>query len=200
MVPGGPEHEFRGETADVQSAADADLARRIACPGRDGAAEAELCRRFAPRIRLYGLKHLRDEERARDLIQSVLLAVLERLRRGSLDEPEHVDRFVLGTCRNLALQARHADARAVPTELEKLDLVAVLPDAGAVVDVAAMHRCVARLDARARVVLNLSFVREKSADDIARALETTPGNVRVLRHRAIAQLRRCLDGADEVVQ
>ena len=45
---------------------DATLARRIAsaAPATDAAAEAELCRRLAPRIRLYGLKHLRNEAAA----------------------------------------------------------------------------------------------------------------------------------------
>ena len=105
--------------------------------------------------------------------------------------------FVLGTCRNIALEARRADRRAAPTEPAELDLVAVLPETD-MIDIEAMHRCLGGLDVRARAVLHLSFTREKSADDIARTLETTPGNVRVLRHRALAQLRRCLDGETEV--
>jgi RNA polymerase sigma-70 factor (ECF subfamily) len=61
---------------------DAELARRIAAAGArpDAGAEAELCRRLAPRIRLYGLRHLRDPHAAHDLVQQVLLATLERLR------------------------------------------------------------------------------------------------------------------------
>ena len=194
MVPDAP------VDGDIRSATDAALAGRISTSGsaRDGAAEAELCRRFAPRIRLYGLKHLRDEEHARDLVQSVLLAVLEAVRAGRLDDPGRLDRFVLGTCRHLALQARHADGRAQPTEPAKLDLVAILPETDAV-DVGALQRCLGGLDARARDVLYLSFGREKSADAIARVLETTSGNVRVIRHRAVAQLRSCLDGGREIV-
>jgi len=210
MVPDAPEHgiptEAAGADVDVRAAADGDLARRAGRPGRDAAAEGELCRRFAPRIRLYGLKHLRDEERARDLVQSVLLVVLEAVRAGRVDEPEHIDRFVLGASRNLALQARRADGRARPTDTAQLDahigLAAVLPETDAV-DVGAMQRCLQRLDVRARTVLHLAFTRDKPAAEIARALETTAGNVRVLRHRAVAQLRRCLDGdggKEEVVQ
>src|SRR5215470_4393750 len=77
-----------------------------------GAAEAELCRRFAPRIRLYGLRHLRDEDRARDLVQAVLLVVLEAARAGRIADPERVDRFMLGTSRNVALRIRAGDARS----------------------------------------------------------------------------------------
>jgi len=204
MVPDAPEHgvstgpaDGDGDARDVRACADGDLARRAGRPGRDAAAEVELCRRFAPRIRLYGLKHLRDEERARDLVQSVLLVVLEAVRAGRVDEPEHIDRFVLGTSRHLALQARRADGRARPTDTAQLDaqlgLAAVLPETDNV-DVGAMQRCLQRLDMRSRTVLHLAFTRDKPAAEIARVLETTAGNVRVLRHRAVAQLRRCLDG------
>jgi len=54
------------------------------------AAEDEICRRFAPRIRLYGLRHLRDAQAAADLVQDVLVRVIEALRGGRLREP---DRF-----------------------------------------------------------------------------------------------------------
>ena len=50
----------------LKQATDADLARRVARARHAGGVapeETELCRRFAPRIRLYGLKHLKDEER-----------------------------------------------------------------------------------------------------------------------------------------
>ena len=49
-------------------ATDGELARAIGA-GPSEAAESELYRRFAPRVRLYGLRHLRDEESARDLVQ-----------------------------------------------------------------------------------------------------------------------------------
>jgi len=39
----------------------------------DPQAEAELFRRMAPRIRLYGLRHLRHEHAADDLTQQVLI-------------------------------------------------------------------------------------------------------------------------------
>ena len=56
----------------VETLTDGQLARGItssfsSSAGRDRDAEGELCRRFAPRIRLYGLRHLGDEDRARDL-------------------------------------------------------------------------------------------------------------------------------------
>jgi len=54
---------------------DAELVRKIGS-GTDREAEAELFRRMAPRIRLYGLRHLRDEHAADDLAQQVLVTTL----------------------------------------------------------------------------------------------------------------------------
>jgi RNA polymerase sigma-70 factor (ECF subfamily) len=193
MVPDGP------DAVDVAEASDAALTRLIASEPRYIRAEAELCRRFAPRIRLYGLRHLRDEDRARDLVQAVLLAVIEATRGGRVEDPERIDRFVLGTCRNLALRSRHADARAEPVDVATLDGIATSPPRDAV-DLGALYRCLERLDLRARSVVHLSFYRDKSADEIAGVLATTAGNVRVLRHRAVAQLRRCLDEPNEAAR
>ena len=47
---------------------DSELARRIGT-GSDRAAEAEFYRRMAPRVRLYGLRHLRNASAAEDLMQ-----------------------------------------------------------------------------------------------------------------------------------
>jgi RNA polymerase sigma-70 factor, ECF subfamily len=173
---------------------DAQLVRRIAgAPGRARDAEEELCRRFGPRARLYGLRHLRDEDLARELAQSVLLGVLVAVRQGRVTEPEHIDRFVLGTCRNVAGRMRETGARMTLVESKDLDTVAVIPELDAV-DTGPLVRCLAALGERARLVVQLSFHAERSTEEIAAKLETTVGNVRVLRHRAVAQLRGCLDG------
>jgi RNA polymerase sigma-70 factor (ECF subfamily) len=87
---------------------DGALAARVAAAGAapDSAAEAELYRRLAPRVRLYGLRHLRDPQAAADLVQQVLLITLERLRAGEIREPERIASFVLGTCRMTVLELR----------------------------------------------------------------------------------------------
>lgn len=171
---------------DVACLPDAELARRAG----EAAIDAELCRRFAPRIRLYGLKHLRTEERARELVQAVLLAVLEALRAARVQRPDQLDRYVLGTCRNLADRIRRGDDRIEPVDLDALPWSGTSgPDP---LDVGALMRCMSRLDARAQSIVSLTFGRETSVDEIAGAMAMTPGNVRVARHRALAALRRCL--------
>jgi len=176
--------------------ADGELVRAIAAGADDApAAEAELCRRFAPRIRLYGLRHLRDEARAADLVQAVLLAVLQAARAGRIADPERADRFMLGTSRNVAQRMRETDRRT--TGDDGLGGLAAPDPEHERIDAAALARCVGGLDERGRQVIMMSFNEERPSDEIAGLLAISPGNVRVLRHRAIAALRRCLDAPGE---
>ena len=104
---------------------DAALARRISgrAPERDAAAEAAICRRFGPRIRLYGLKHLRSEAAAADLVQDVLVMVLTKLRDGAVREPERLASFVLGMARQTVIdQQRGGRRRARILEAFPVDL------------------------------------------------------------------------------
>ena len=169
---------------------DGEVVRRIASGSGDAReAEAEFCRRFAPRIRLYGLRHLRDEDCARELVQAVLLGVLVAAREGRVADPDHVDRYVLGTCRNVALRVREVAARAEPTDAaDAVAGISVDP-----VNLSTLMRCLSQLEVRARRVVMLSFQHGEWADEVATRLQTTAGNVRVIRHRSVAALRRCLD-------
>ena len=66
---------------------------------------------MAPRLRLYGLRHLRDGHAADDLTQQVLITTIEALRAGRLREPEKLASFVLGTCRMTVLDLRRSAQR-----------------------------------------------------------------------------------------
>jgi RNA polymerase sigma-70 factor, ECF subfamily len=180
----------------VESVADAELVARIVRRDAAHEAETELCRRFAPRIRLYGLRHLRTEDRAADLVQSVLLSVLDAARAGHIEDTQHVDRFVLGTCRNVARRVRERETRTVPVEGAELERrVGAFEPSIEHVEAAALWRCLHKLEERARAVVLLSFQSENETAEIAELLRLSVGNVRVVRHRALADLRRCLDGA-----
>lgn len=177
----------------LEGVTDAELLQRIARPTDGRSAESELCRRFAPRVRLYGLRHLRDKDQAQDLVQSVLLAVLVAARGGRIEDVEHVDRFVLGTCRNQVARLREHMGRTTSFDPSVAEALATMPELDRV-DHAALLPCLGKLDERARKIVMLSYEAEASADEIAREVATTAGNVRVLRHRALIQLRRCLEG------
>lgn len=172
---------------------DADVVRRIAAE-HDREAEGELCRRMAPRVRLYGLRHLRDEQAADDLTQQVLITTIEALRAGRLREPEKLASFVLGTCRMTVLGLRRG-ARRRTRLLEQfgVDLLAHAdPSLPAAIDHEQLTRCVRALKERDRTVVVLTFYDERTSADIAGLLGVSEGNVRVIRHRAIDQLRACM--------
>ncbi|HEV8393658.1 MAG TPA: sigma-70 family RNA polymerase sigma factor [Vicinamibacterales bacterium] len=179
----------------VVDASDGELARAVAAraPGTCEAAESELYRRFAPRVRLYGLRHLRDEESARDLVQQVMMLTIEKLRRGDVRDPDQIASFVLGTSRTMAMAARRTDARR-----ERLREAFVAPDAfaapdpGATLDLDRLEQCMAQLADRERSVVLLTFYAESGSAAVAADIGVSEGNVRVIRHRALAKLRACV--------
>jgi RNA polymerase sigma-70 factor (ECF subfamily) len=187
---------MQGETT-AERAPEAELARRIAAaaPAIDREAEAALYRLLAPRVRLYGRRHLRDEEEARDLMQHVMVATLEKLRAGELREPARIASFVFGMCRMVTMEMRRgARRREELLEMYAGDLeiadIAVAPR----LDEARVAACLERLAERERSVLVLSFYEDEPADRVGAALGLSAGNVRVVRHRAIEKLRECVMG------
>ena len=171
---------------------DADLVRQIGS-GSDREAETELCRRMAPRIRLYGLRHLRDEHAAEDLAQQVLITTLEALRAGRLREPEKLASFVLGTCRMTVLNLRRgAQRKEQLLELYGSDFATPAVSALPRLDHDLLQRCVESLSERERSVVVMTFYDEQAGADVASFLGVSEANVRVIRHRAIHQLRKCM--------
>jgi RNA polymerase sigma-70 factor (ECF subfamily) len=56
--------------------------------------------------------------------------------------------------------------------------------------------CLAGLAERERSVVMLTFFADKAADEVGAQLGLSPGNVRVIRHRALGRLRACLSGEE----
>jgi RNA polymerase sigma-70 factor (ECF subfamily) len=178
------------DAALARAIADADDARPVA--------EAELYRRFAPRVRLYGLRHLRDEDAAQDLAQQVMLLTIERLRAGEVRDPDQIGSFILGTSRMMAGAAQRRQRRR-----QALHERFIAPEAAAdpqePLDLDRLAHCLGQLAQRERLVLILTFYEERESTDVAAALAMSGGAVRVLRHRALARMRTCITdgGRDE---
>ena len=176
------------------------LARAIAAapPGSAAEEEARLYRALAPRVRLYGLKHLRDAARADDLAQEVLLTTLERLRSGEIREPERIASFVLGMSRAKVIDLLRGERRRRDLADRHYPAFVATEAPREPLDLDRLAGCLDRLTERARAVVTLTFYAERDAAEIAAELLLSPGNVRVMRHRALAELRVCVEGADEV--
>jgi RNA polymerase sigma-70 factor (ECF subfamily) len=185
------------EARHDDSAEDAALALRITA-GPDPDAEALLCLRLHPRIRAYGWRHLGDEAAASDLAQEILVIVIEALRARRVDQPERLAAFVMGACRNTVLDWRKIDRRRASL-LERFgpSLAAAVESAPAALDAGKLGDCLEELAPRARAILTLTYFADRDAGEIAGELAMSIGNVRVTRHRALAQLQDCLTRGEQ---
>ena len=174
---------------------DGAIARAIAEVSAERAqAEGELYRRFAPRVRLYGLRHLSDRDSAQDLAQQVMLVVIERLRAGEVRELDQIGSFILGTSRMMAGSLRRVDRRREGLRARYNDREEALTWTNErSLDETRIAPCLAGIRDRERTILLLSFYADKGAKEIAEALGMTAGAVRVSRHRALASMRECVE-------
>lgn len=179
---------------------DGALARRIMAAGsqRDASAESELCRRFAPRIRLYGLRHLRNDAAAADLTQDVLMLTLQKLRAAAVREPDRLASFVLGTCRQVVIDGRRSgNRRERILDAFAGDFASILDDDTHAPDADRLQQCLERLPERERTVLVMTFYDDQPADTVGAQLRLSAGNVRVIRHRGIERLKACMQVAED---
>jgi len=186
----------RRRSAFDDALSDGELARAV-IDGADRAAEAALVSRFARRVFLYGMRHLKDEALAEDLAQDVMATVIERLREGRVREPDHVGSFILGTARWMAHDTRRRERRAaeIASVVSREHYGAIEPAEPLAVD-----RLVEALEAlpeRERAVVILSFRDDRSAREIGEAFGLRSNHVRVIRHRAITRLAMLM-GVDEI--
>ena len=186
----------------LASASDGDLAAAIAstAAGEATAAESELYRRFAPRVRLFGLKHLRDETAAQDLAQQVLLMTIERLRANEVRDLDQIGSFILGASRLMCGGIRRTERRRIDLHIRfdasaTSSFEATEPDA---LGLEAVARCLAMATPRERAILVQTYYAERSTGEIAAALGMTAVAVRVARHRALDSMRQCVESPRRV--
>jgi RNA polymerase sigma-70 factor (ECF subfamily) len=149
---------------------------------------------LAPRIRLYGLRHLRDAQAAEDLVQQVLIIMIENLRAGKIRDRDKLPSFVLGTCRMLVLEIRRGGARRQRLLDQYVPPVPAFPKP--LLDTGRLAECLGRLAERERSVVVMTFYEEHSSETVAGALGLSSENVRVVRHRALGRLRKCMTGVE----
>jgi len=184
----------------IEAASDEALARRIAGgpAGSTDAEESELYRRFAPRVRLYGRRHLRSDAGADDLAQEVLLLTIERLHAGEVAKLDQIGSFILGTSRMMCHSERRIARRREALTARFVDASVATPAPSlAALDAPRVASCLRGLAERERLVLLLTYYAEREAPRIAEDLHLSPGAVRAIRHLAIARLRDCVTGGGQ---
>lgn len=167
---------------------------RAVMRGGDGARdrEAELCARLLPRVRLFLGRRLADIYAVDDVTQDALVTVVLSLRRGSVRDVESFHSFVLGVARNKLREhvRRHrpfsAPAAAAVSDAQPEPAFAMpRPLLGR------LEECLGKLRERERTLLRFTFCDCSTAADIGAQLGLSEENVRVIRHRALSQLRDC---------
>jgi RNA polymerase sigma-70 factor (ECF subfamily) len=102
--------------------------------------------------------------------------------------------FVLGACRLTVMDQRRGERR-------REELLQRYADALPIADLHIAPRldqqrvadCLERLPERERSVLVMTFYDDQPSDAVGLQLGLSAGNVRVIRHRGIDKLRRCVD-------
>lgn len=158
-------------------------------------AEVVLCQRFAPVVRAFARRRLRGADAVEEFAQDVLLLLVEAVREGRVEQSERIGGFVLGICRNLAFErARQRERREAlwQTYGSALQAVSVQAIESESYEIAHLEDCLSQLSKRARDLVRLGFVEARAHDEVAAALDVTPQNARVLRHRTLASLRECM--------
>jgi RNA polymerase sigma-70 factor (ECF subfamily) len=172
------------------------LAELVARAGAgDRGAEGALCRRFAAAVRLFARRRLRTPEAVEEFGQDVMLILIEALRARTVTEPDRLGGFVLGICRNVALdRVRQKERREALWQQHgvTLEQMAMAPPEHAGYEFIHLEDCLSQLPQRSREVVKLAYVDACSADEIASRLRTTAVNARVLRHRTLHTLRDCM--------
>jgi RNA polymerase sigma-70 factor (ECF subfamily) len=121
--------------------------------------------------------------------------MIEALRQRRVEQPERLGGFVLGICRTLAFdRARQRERRELLWQTYGAALQAVSADAVAreSYEIAHLEDCLSQLSKRARELLRLGYVEARAHEEVAAALEISPANARVMRHRTLASLRDCM--------
>lgn len=165
-------------------------------------AEAEVCLRFAPRIRALALRHLKDRSLADDIVQEVLTSLVLALREGRIEAPTALGAYVASAVRRRIADAARDDFRRTAAWSELANLEASIKDSVSgpderYLDMEHFVLALAPLSGRERQVMSETLTCGRSADEIAALVGTTPANIRVLRHRALAKMRAALGWLEE---
>jgi RNA polymerase sigma-70 factor, ECF subfamily len=174
------------------------LARAVLDGGAHRAdAERSLCELLAPRVHLFALRRLRSYADAADVTQETLTVVVDALRNRKLHDATRVTQFALGTSRHLVSRVVRGDRmrRALQDVVKEETPAAITPPELWSLDFRTLLQCLEKLGERDRRVVGMTFYEDRTADEIATTIGLTIANVRVIRHRALVQLRACVDGA-----
>lgn len=163
---------------------DAALVSRVRAG--DPEAEAELARRFGPRMRALCLARTRRPDLASDLAQDAMIALLVELRRGGLRDPAALPAFAAGIARNVVRSEHRSSSRH---DIQSLQTDVVQPSAeDSDVRRLDVERALDQLPVSDQQVLRLILVEGCKPADLAVRLGISPEAARTRKLRAQRRL------------
>jgi RNA polymerase sigma-70 factor (ECF subfamily) len=152
-----------------------------------------------PSIYRYVRYRLDDELLVEDISAEVFLRFLDALNRKN-GEIREVRAWLLGTAANLINDHLRRKYRHPVEDLEDYEFQSVLDSPEHAAEANDQNRQVRnamrQLTPDQQQVLSLRFALECSVEETARIMRKTAGAVKVLQFRALASLRRMLEGKD----
>ncbi len=154
------------------------------------------------RLRFFAARRLGNVTAAEDVAQETLRRVLIAMREERIADLAALPGFVFETARHICQHLQRTAGREARA-MERLSLAE--PDAqpgDALVALvteerhAAVHRALSALDDADRELLRLAYWQQLATEALARHFITTPGAVRVRKHRALRRLAALLAPRD----
>jgi RNA polymerase sigma-70 factor, ECF subfamily len=178
---------------------DAEIIRAV-LRGETARFEA-LVQRYLPRLFSTARRYARRESEVEDIVQEVWLKAFQKLRTYRGDAPfEHwLMRLAVRTCYDF-LRGHHRNRETTFTELTEdesdwLERFGVSPettDEDSSAAKALVERLLGMLSPRARLVITLLEIQEKSVKEISMLTGWSVPLVKVRAFRARAEMRKCL--------
>jgi RNA polymerase sigma factor (sigma-70 family) len=176
------------------------LARGI--QNKDAAAFEKFYEIFAPGIRFFAIRQLRDQDAAADCLNQCLMLALEGIGGGHLREPAAIAGYVWGILRNLirkTIAVRIADReRQTDKVIELLPSRTVSPENQAILSQQQhdIRNALAAMRPMAREILRRFYLEGCSATEIQKDLGLTPTQFRLMKNRAKATLVQTMRGTN----
>lgn len=162
--------------------------------GAFSGSEDELAERFSMRLRFFAARRLGNVTAAEDVAQETLRRVLIAMREHRIADLAALPGFVFETARHICQHLQRTAGRE-ERAMERLRLDG--PDShrgdalAALVSAerrATVQQALALLDPADRELLHLTYWQQLATEALARHFDTTPGAVRVRKHRALRRL------------
>jgi RNA polymerase sigma-70 factor, ECF subfamily len=154
---------------------------------------------YYPGVYRYVRYRLEDEQLVEDIAAEVFLRFLDAVRRKG-SEIRDVRAWLFGTAANLINDHLRRKYRRNEEGLEENEFLAGLDNTENVAETKDQHRHVREamrnLTSDQQEVISLRFILDYSVEETAQIMRKTAGAVKVLQFRALASLRRILEGKD----